>query len=254
MRGERLETPRRYIADQCIYGLYIVFGRRYRMSQIRKAMEDAMNKEILIVGGGPTGLLLAYELLRRQVPVRIIEKRQGPSHTTRAMTLHARTLEMLDHMGMAHRLEEVCLECPGNLYHFPGLSDDQCPRTDYRVLPTRYPFYYKISQENVELVLREHLFANYSLSPEYRTELVSLEQDTHESVKATIRHPDGNIEKASYPYVIGCDGVHSFVRNAAGIKFEGETVAVMSMVSRLLAVLSYGPELIVPNLFRWTWN
>ncbi|KAL1847763.1 hypothetical protein Plec18170_008424 [Paecilomyces lecythidis] len=202
-------------------------------------MEDTMNKEILIVGGGPTGLLLAYELLRRQVPVRIIEKRQGPSHTTRAMTLHARTLEMLDHMGMAHRLEEVCLECPGNLYHFPGLSDDQCPRTDYRVLPTRYPFYYKISQENVELVLREHLFANYSINPEYRTELVALEQDTHESVKATIRHPDGSIEKATYPYVIGCDGVHSFVRNAAGIKFEGETVAVMSMMDVELSNVTF---------------
>lgn len=196
-------------------------------------MADTVKREILIVGGGPTGLLLAYELLRRRVPVRIIEKRQGPSHTTRAMTLHSRVLEMLDHMGMAHRLEEVCLECPGNLYHFPGLSDDELPRADYRLLQTRYAFYYKVSQENVELILREHLFANYSIRPEYRTELVALEQDLRKSVTATIRHPDGTIEKSSYPYVIGCDGVHSFVRNTAGIKFNGETIAVMSMVSRI---------------------
>lgn len=96
-----------------------------------------IKNEILIVGGGPSGLLLAHELLRRRVPVRIIEKRQGPSHTSRAMTIHARSMEMFEHMGMASRLEEICLECPGNIYHFPGMPDDKCPRTDYRVLPTR---------------------------------------------------------------------------------------------------------------------
>lgn len=88
--------------------------------------------KILIVGGGPSGLLLAHELLRRQVPVRMIEKRPGPSHTARAMTIHARSMEMFDHMGLANRLEEICLECPGNIYHFPHLPETECPRTDYR--------------------------------------------------------------------------------------------------------------------------
>lgn len=92
----------------------------------------AISNEILIVGGGPSGLLLAHELLRRRIPVRIIEKRPGPSHTSRAMTIHARSMEMFDHMGLANRLEEVCLECPGNIYHFPQLPEDKCPRTDYR--------------------------------------------------------------------------------------------------------------------------
>jgi 2-polyprenyl-6-methoxyphenol hydroxylase-like FAD-dependent oxidoreductase len=101
-----------------------------------------IHNEVLIVGGGPTGLIMAHELLRRRVPVRVIEKRQGPSHTTRAMTIHARSMEMFEHIGLAHRLEEVCLECPGNIYHFPHLSEEEQPRTDYRVLPTRFPFYY----------------------------------------------------------------------------------------------------------------
>jgi 2-polyprenyl-6-methoxyphenol hydroxylase-like FAD-dependent oxidoreductase len=82
---------------------------------------------ILIVGGGPAGLIMAIELLRRKVPVRILEKRNGPSHTARAMTVHARSMEMFHHMGVASRLEEVCLECPGNIYHFPGVPDDECP-------------------------------------------------------------------------------------------------------------------------------
>ncbi|GAB3759888.1 hypothetical protein GCM10027599_29540 [Yimella radicis] len=78
------------------------------------------NPSVLIVGSGPTGMILAHELLRRGVSVRLLEKRLGPSHTTRAMTVHARSMEMFDHMGVAHRLEEVCAEAPGNIYHFPG--------------------------------------------------------------------------------------------------------------------------------------
>jgi len=185
--------------------------------------------ELLIVGGGPSGLLLAHELLRRQVPVRILEKRRGPSHTSRAMTIHARSMEMFDNMGMAQRLEEVCLECPGNIYHFPGMPDEKCPKTDYRALPSRYPFYYKISQNDFEQVLREHLFSLYSVKPEYQTELVGLEQDDN-GVTVRIKHSDGTEEDARYRYVVGCDGVHSTIRDAAGISFEGQTVAVMGMM------------------------
>ncbi|MFI8666390.1 FAD-dependent monooxygenase [Qipengyuania sp. NPDC077410] len=188
-----------------------------------------VQNEVLIVGGGPSGLIMAHELLRRRVPVRVIEKRQGPSHTTRAMTIHARSMEMFEHIGLAHRLEEVCLECPGNIYHFPHLPEEEQPRTDYRVLPTRFPFYYKINQNDFEQVLREHLFAQYSLRPEYQTELTGL-VDRGNVVEATIQLPDGSSEQIAYPWVVGCDGVRSFVRDAAGIAFVGEEVAVMSMM------------------------
>ncbi|MCK8681845.1 FAD-dependent monooxygenase [Pseudomonas umsongensis] len=186
-------------------------------------------EQVLIVGGGPSGLIMAHELLRRHVPVRIIEKRQGPSHTTRAMTIHARSMEMFEHMGIAHRLEEICLECPGNIYHFPFLSEEEQPRTDYRILPTRFPFYYKINQNDFEQVLREHLYAHYSIRPEYQTELTGLVKEGS-TVHATIRLPDGGLEETAYPWVVGCDGVRSFVRQAAGINFVGEQVAVMAMM------------------------
>lgn len=184
---------------------------------------------VLIVGAGPTGLILAHELMRRNVPVRLIEKRRGPSHTTRAMTVHARSMEMFEHMGIAHRLEEVCLQCPGNIYHFPHLAESEQPRTDYRVLPTRFAFYYKINQNDFEQVLREHLFSQYSLKPEYRTELVGLTQDGP-LVEARISLPDGSTETRRHPWVVGCDGVRSFVRGAAGIDFPGEEVAAMAMM------------------------
>jgi len=193
---------------------------------------------VLIVGAGPAGLILANELRRRNVPVRLIEKRKGPSHTTRAMTVHARSMEMFEHMGLAYRLEEVCLQCPGNIYHFPHLSESEQPRTDYRVLPTRFAFYYKINQNDFEQVLREHLFAQYSLSPEYRTELVDL-TPKGEVVEAQIARPDGELEVQSFPWVVGCDGVKSFVRDAAGIPFPGEEVAVMAMMDVELSNVTF---------------
>lgn len=190
---------------------------------------SSIEESVLIVGAGPTGLILAHELLRRNVPVRLIEKRKGPSHTTRAMTVHARSMEMFEHMGIAHRLEEVCLQCPGNIYHFPHLPESEQPRTDYRVLPTRFAFYYKINQNDFEQVLREHLFSQYSLKPEYRTELVGLSQDAG-SVEARIMRPDGTVDTRRHSWVVGCDGVRSFVRGAAGIDFPGEEVAAMAMM------------------------
>jgi len=68
-----------------------------------------MHKEdgVAIIGAGPVGLIVAHELLRRNVPIRLVEKRPGPSHATRAFTLHARSMEMFEHIGVAHRLEEA---------------------------------------------------------------------------------------------------------------------------------------------------
>ncbi|KAI1276061.1 pentachlorophenol monooxygenase [Xylaria sp. FL0933] len=190
--------------------------------------------EVLIVGGGPSGLILCYELLRRKVPVRIIEKREGPSHTARAFTVHARTMEMFDHMSISYRLKEVCLECPGNIYNFPGIPPEKCPKNDYRGLPTRYPFYYKISQNSFEQVLRNHLLATHGVLPEYSTRLLGLsspeEAEDNGRATATIQLPDGKTEKVSYPWVVGCDGAKSFVRGAAGIDFPGRYVTSMALM------------------------
>ncbi|MCW2853017.1 MAG: Pentachlorophenol monooxygenase [Nocardioides sp.] len=196
------------------------------------------NPSVAIIGAGPTGLILAHELLRRGVSVRLIEKRLGPSHTTRAMTVHARSMEMFDHIGAANRLEEVCTECPGNIYHFPGRTLDEQPRTDYRTLPTRYPFYYKINQNDFEQVLRDHLLAVYSVVPEYRTEAVDVVPED-DRVRIDIKLPDGSDETIHADWVVGCDGKRSLVRDRAGIDFVGEEVAAMAMMDVQLTDVTF---------------
>jgi NADPH-dependent dioxygenase len=186
--------------------------------------------DVLIAGAGPTGLILAHELLRRGVRVRLADKRPGPSHTTRAFTLHARTMEMFEHIGVAHRLEEVCLPCPGNVYHFQGMPADQLPRTDFRGLPSRYAFYYKLNQNDFEQVLREHLNAQYGVIPEYGTEVVGVSGEAEQAVARLRRTDTGEPEQARYDWVAGCDGSKSRVRQEAGIGFTGSRVGVMAMM------------------------
>jgi NADPH-dependent dioxygenase len=186
--------------------------------------------DVLIAGAGPTGLILAHELLRRGVRVRLADKRPGPSHTTRAFTLHARTMEMFEHIGVAHRLEEVCLPCPGNVYHFQGMPADQLPRTDFRGLPSRYAFYYKLNQNDFEQVLREHLNAQYGVIPEYGTEVVGVSGEAEQAVARLRRTDTGEPEQVRYDWVAGCDGSKSRVRQEAGIGFTGSRVGVMAMM------------------------
>lgn len=202
-------------------------------------MPGQRDERVLIVGAGPTGLILAHELLRRGIPVRQIERRNGPSHTTRAFTLHARTMEMFEHMGVAHRLEDVCLPCPGNVFHFQGLADADKPRLDFRTLPTRYAFYYKLNQNDFEQVLREHLFSSYGHAPEYGTEAQTVEGREDGAVVRIRNGKTDEVSEVDYPWVVGCDGAHSAVRQSAGIPFSGEQVGVMAMMDAELAGFPY---------------
>jgi 2-polyprenyl-6-methoxyphenol hydroxylase-like FAD-dependent oxidoreductase len=178
---------------------------------------------VLIVGSGPAGMLVANELLRRGVRCRLIDKAATPTFTSRAFTVHARTLEMLEHVGVAHRFVEQGEPSPGFTFNFKGFSEQ--PRLDFRRLDNTDPRYrciLKVSQTDTERMLREHLEGVYSCRPEWNTELTELEQ-VGDGVRVRLQHldRDGFEEVLTPRWLVACDGVHSRVRKALGLSFTG---------------------------------
>ncbi len=195
-------------------------------------------KPVLIVGGGPTGMMLAAELARRDIPCRIIDRREGPNTTSRAFTIHARTLEIFETIGLADRFVETGLKSNGFLFNFKGL--EKKPVLDFRVLRSRYPFVLVYSQADTERVLREHLREAFGIEIEWNAELCHLEQGEEGVSRVEFRdRKSDQITSMEPSYVLGCDGVHSFVRKSLDLPFDGEAYEGMIMQMMDASVQDY---------------
>ncbi|WP_262695671.1 FAD-dependent monooxygenase [Kordiimonas aquimaris] len=185
-------------------------------------------KPVLIVGSGPTGLILAAELTRRNVPCRIIDRKESPTTSSRAFTIHARTLEIFETMGIVDRYLDTGIKSFGFLFNFEGL--EKKPVLDFRILRSRYPYILVYSQAETERLLREHLIEDHKIKIEWNTELSSLVKNDDNTLHVEIKdRATGDITTMDPSYVIGCDGVHSFVRKSMGLPFEGEAYEGMIM-------------------------
>lgn len=191
---------------------------------------------VLIVGAGPTGMVMANELARRQIPCRLIDRKTQPTRTSRSFTLHARTMEMFEHMGLAHRFLEHGIKSRGFTFRFEG--KDERPKLDFTGLATRYPHIVIYNQNETEQRLREHLEATYSIRPEWGVALAGLSQRGDRFTASLVHERDGRRETVTPEWIIGCDGVHSFVRRSAGLEFEGE--AYEGMVMQMMDVRCHG--------------
>lgn len=183
--------------------------------------DKAPDIRVLVVGAGPTGLLLAAELAQAGVPTTLVERRHTESSLTRAFAVHARTLEVLDARGTADEL--VAGGAPLDRVRVFGAAE-----LDLARLPTRFPFVLVTPQYETERVLRERAEA---VGVEIRTgtELVSLRQDA-DGVEAELRGRDGTVRTERTSYLVGADGVHSTVRRAVGLPFVGRSSVMSSVV------------------------
>lgn len=185
-------------------------------------------KPVLIVGGGPTGIMLAAELARREVPCRIIDRKPEPTTSSRAFTIHARTLEIFESMGIVDRYLTTGITSYGFLFNFEGLQEK--PTLDFRILRSRYPYILVYSQAETERLLREHLINDRGVEIEWNTELCKLEKNEDGSLHVEIKdRASGEVTQMDPSYVLGCDGVHSFVRKSMNLPFEGEAYEGMIM-------------------------
>lgn len=179
--------------------------------------------DILIVGAGPTGLTMAAVLARHGLRPRLIDRAvQPPADRSRAVVLQARTLELFEDLGIVQDVLAEALVVDAIDFYSPSGKHGTL-RIDPRWIDSRYGRIVSLPQDRTEAILTV-LVARSGISVERGVELIAV-ADRAESVEATLRHADGNEERVAVDWVIGCDGLHSAVRELSGIPFAGSTYA-----------------------------
>jgi 2-polyprenyl-6-methoxyphenol hydroxylase-like FAD-dependent oxidoreductase len=172
--------------------------------------------EVLVVGAGPTGLTMAAELARHGARCRIIEASPAPATTSRAIVIHARTLELFAAMGIADRV----IAAGRKIHALQMVADGRAVfRLSLDPLDTPYPFTLGLSQAETERFLTEHL-QQLGVTAERAARLTRFTQDA-DGVTAAVQRGDGTEESIRAAYLVGCDGAHSTVRQALSLAFEG---------------------------------
>ena len=179
--------------------------------------------EVLIVGAGPTGLVLAIWLTRLGVRVRIVEKLAAPETTSRAIGVQARTLEFYRQIGFADTLIAHGRKAPATNLWVDGRNMAHLPFTEMGGGICPFPFALVISQDIHEQLLEKHL-AGLGVKVERRTELAGFEEKNG-CVIAQLKLPDGSTETCEAAWLAGCDGARSLVRESLNIDFTGGTYA-----------------------------
>ncbi|WP_430499086.1 FAD-dependent oxidoreductase [Micromonospora trifolii] len=167
--------------------------------------------DVLVVGAGPTGLATALTLARRGVQVTVLDRLAAPPTTSRAAVVHAYTLEVLDRIDAAAPLIAQAVRTP----RFTVRDRDRVLLSvPFHELPSRFPYALLVSQAVTEAVLTEKL-AELGVQIRRPCQLTGLSH-TGDGMLAQV---DGEALRARF--VVGADGLHSTVRQLAGIGFTG---------------------------------
>jgi 2-polyprenyl-6-methoxyphenol hydroxylase-like FAD-dependent oxidoreductase len=206
-----------------------------------------MDTEVLIVGAGPTGLMLALQLVRRGVRVQIIDRHSGPAQQSRAMAVHARTLEIYQQLGLAERAIELGCTGGGANIWAQGSWKARLPVGVIGQGVSAYPFVLMLGQDDNELLLGAEL-TRTGVAIQWNTELLALEQQPR-SVTATVRQADGAVRRVSAAFLAGCDGGRSTVRELNSIGFPGAPYEHTFFVADTQATGPMRPDEL--NVYLW---
>lgn len=184
-------------------------------------METASKAEVIIIGAGPTGLALACQFIRYGIDFVIIDKKESVTPYSKALGVHARTLEVYEQIGLAEKavthgtiagkariLEGGEIRGEVDLSHVgKGLS--------------QYPFMLVLEQSKNERLLYDYVLA-HGKDVLWQTELETISQN-ESSVTVNLKSINGETSTIEAKYLVGCDGAKSPVRHLLDLKFEGST-------------------------------
>jgi 2-polyprenyl-6-methoxyphenol hydroxylase-like FAD-dependent oxidoreductase len=176
--------------------------------------------DVLVVGAGPTGLMLANWLVRLGVTVALVDAKDGPTDESRALGVHSRSMELYDQLGVVGHVLEQAVRAESMRQGFGRTALAPIPLTTLGRGITPYPGMYILEQSANERILVDNLKAN-SGSVRWRHRLVSMDQ-VDGGVTARGDSPTGRWSIRARD-AVGCDGASSTVRALSGTRFEGTT-------------------------------
>jgi 2-polyprenyl-6-methoxyphenol hydroxylase-like FAD-dependent oxidoreductase len=206
-----------------------------------------MFTDILIVGAGPTGLMLGNQLGRRGIRPIIIDRHKGPAEQSRAMAVQARTLEIYSKLGIAERAVALGRKGNGANMWSQGRLRARIPLSDIGQGLSAFPYVLILGQDDNERIMGD-LLRRWDIDVRWNTELVALTQEPG-GVTATIKEPDGSTRTITAAYVAGCDGGRSSVREMNGIAFPGAPYEHVFFVADTEATGRMVPEEL--NVYLW---
>jgi 2-polyprenyl-6-methoxyphenol hydroxylase-like FAD-dependent oxidoreductase len=178
-----------------------------------------METEVLIVGAGPAGLVLALWLARLGVRLRIVDRAPASGMASRAFALQARTLELYDKLDLARDAVARGRAIGAMNVHIGRNWTRPIPFGEFGSGLSPFPFVLVLLQDDHEKLLIEHLAAA-GVGVERGVELIDLDDDGR-SVRARLKGPGGADNHCEAAFVCGCDGAASAVRELSKISFPG---------------------------------
>lgn len=176
--------------------------------------------EILIIGAGPTGLILACHLLRYGVKFRILDKQKDRAHESRAFAIQAKSMEIFQNLGIAEEFLKLARSNVDFVFFINGKKQIEIKFKHFKHQNTPFPSVYFLPQTETERIFIEFL-EKQGVYIERQKELITFSQDMN-GVQATIKNNiTESSEKIICDYIIGCDGAHSNIRHTLNLTFEG---------------------------------
>jgi 2-polyprenyl-6-methoxyphenol hydroxylase-like FAD-dependent oxidoreductase len=206
-----------------------------------------MDTQVLIVGAGPTGLMLANQLGRRGIHAMLIDRHSGPAQQTRAMGVQARTLEIYSKLGIAQQALDLGARATGANMWTQAQRRARVPVGDIGKDLSPFPFVLMLGQDDNERIMGEKL-RDWGMAVQWNTELVGLDQNTDHAA-VTLKQPDGTLRKITAAWVAGCDGARSSVRELCHITFSGAPYEHVFFVADTVATGDMVPNEL--NIYLW---